>query len=69
MVGWAITTSEIRGRVFVGLAAEGEVTRVDVRLDVDGVGMLGSLFFPVIASAIGSGFTDTVEAFVGGLRT
>lgn len=68
MVGWDISTSEIRGRVLVGLAPEGEVTRVDLRVDVEGVGVLGSLFFPVIASAIGSGFTDTVEEFVDGLR-
>jgi hypothetical protein len=32
------------------------------------VGVLGSLFFPVIASAIGSGFTDSVEEFVAALR-
>jgi hypothetical protein len=29
--------------------------------------MLGSLFFPVIASAIGGGFSATVEEFVAGL--
>lgn len=67
MIGWDISTSEIRGRVLVGLAPAGDLTRVDVRLDVEGVGILGSLFFPVIASAIGSGFTDTVEEFVAAL--
>jgi carbon monoxide dehydrogenase subunit G len=68
MIGWHISTSEIQGRISVGLAPEGEATRVDVSLEVEGVGILGSLFFPVIASAIGGGFTETVEEFVGGLR-
>ena len=68
MIGWDISTPEIRGRILVGLAPAGDLTRVDVRLDVEGVGMLGSIFFPVIASAIGSGFADTVEEFVAALR-
>jgi carbon monoxide dehydrogenase subunit G len=68
MVGWHISTSEITGLVSVGLAPESEGTRVEVRLAIEGVGMLGSLFFPVIASAIGSGFADAVEEFVSGLR-
>jgi hypothetical protein len=52
----------------VGLIPDGTGTRVDVHLEVEGVGILGSLFFPVIASAIGSGFAETVEEFVGRLR-
>ena len=65
-IGWDISTPEIKGRVVVGLVPEGGGTKVDVRLDVAGVGMLGNLFFPVIASAIGGGFAETVEEFVNG---
>jgi len=63
MMAWDITTSEIKGRVTVGLSPAGEGTRVYVELRVEGVGVLGNLFFPVIASAIGSGFPGTVEEF------
>jgi hypothetical protein len=63
LMAWDITTTEIRGRVTVGLSPSGDGTRVYVELRVEGVGVLGNLFFPVIASAIGSGFPGTVEDF------
>lgn len=67
LIAWEIDSSEMRGKVTVGLAPDGDGTRVAVRLDVEGAGMLGSLFFPVIAAAIGSGFAATVEEFVSEL--
>ncbi len=67
LIGWDIDSSEIKGKVTVGLAPEATGTRVEVRLDVEGAGMLGSLLFPVIAGAIGKGFPATVEEFVAGL--
>lgn len=67
LISWDIDSSEIKGKVTVGLAPADAGTRVDVRLDVEGAGMLGSLFFPVIAGAIGKGFPTTVEEFVAGL--
>jgi carbon monoxide dehydrogenase subunit G len=67
LMAWDIDSSEIKGKVAIEIRQEGEGTNVQVRLDVEGTGMLGSLFFPVIASAIGSGFTATVEEFVAGL--
>ena len=67
LMAWNIDSSEIKGKVSIELAPNGDGTRVGVRLDVEGAGMLGSLFFPVIASAIGSGFATTVEEFVAGL--
>lgn len=69
LMAWDIVTSEIRGRVTVDLEPVDEGTRVGVGLRVEGVGLMGSLFFPVIASAIGSGYAATVEQFVGSLRT
>ena len=68
LMAWDIVTSEIRGRVTVDLEPVDEGTRVGVGLGVEGVGLMGSLFFPVIASAIGSGYPDTVEQFVDSLR-
>jgi hypothetical protein len=63
MIAWDIDTSEMKGRVMVTLAPlEGETT-VHVRLRVESVGMLSAVFFPVIASAVGDGFPETVEEF------
>jgi len=67
LVAWDIDSSEIKGKVAVELDPQGGGTKVQVILEVEGVGMLGSLFFPVIASAIRSGFPATVEEFVAGL--
>jgi carbon monoxide dehydrogenase subunit G len=67
LIAWDIDSSEIKGKVAIEIGPEDQGTNVQVRLDVEGAGMLGSLFFPVIASAIGSGFAATVEEFVAGL--
>lgn len=64
LIAWDIATSELTGKVMVALSQIGDGTRVYVRLHVAGAGMLGGLFFPVIASAIGNGFHETVEDFV-----
>jgi hypothetical protein len=64
LMAWDIRTSELKGRVMVALSAIGDGTRVYVSLHVEGTGMLGSLFFPVISSAIGGGFHATVDEFV-----
>ncbi len=37
-----------------------------VTLEVESVGMFASMFFPVIANAIGSGLPHTVDAFAAG---
>ena len=67
VMAWDIDSSEIKGKVAVQIGPKDDGTNVQVRLDVEGAGMLGSLFFPVIASAIGSGYAATVEEFVAGL--
>jgi len=67
MMAWDIETSEILGLVIVRLRAIEDATRVDVSLRMDSVGVLSSVFFPVIASAIGDGFPKTVQDFANGL--
>jgi carbon monoxide dehydrogenase subunit G len=67
LMAWDIDSSEVKGKVAIEIGPQDDGTNVQVRLDVEGAGMLGSLFFPVIASAIGSGFAATVEEFVAGL--
>jgi len=67
MMAWDIETSEILGLVIVRLRAIDDATRVDVSLRMESVGVLSSVFFPVIASAIGDGFPKTVQDFANGL--
>jgi hypothetical protein len=67
MMAWDIETSEIRGRIVVGLHEADPGTRVDVSLRMESVGVLSSVFFPVIAAAIGDGFPKTVQDFARGL--
>lgn len=69
LMAWDIKTTEIKGRVTVGLSPVDDGTRVFVDLRVEGTGVLGSLFFPIIAGAIGNGFVETVERFVSGFET
>jgi hypothetical protein len=63
MMAWDIETSEVRGRIIVSLGAEDDSTRVDVTLRMESLGMLSSVFFPVIASAISEGFPKAVQDF------
>jgi len=67
MMAWDIETSEVRGRIIVNLQGTDTGTRVDVSLRMESVGVLSSVFFPVIASAIGEGFPKTVQEFALGL--
>jgi hypothetical protein len=67
MMAWAIDSSEVEGKITVQLEPNGEGTRVDVALEAEGAGMLGSLLFPVISAAIGNGFAGTVDSFVADL--
>jgi len=63
LMAWDIQNSEVRGVTTVRLTDEGPGTRVQVTLEVESVGMFSSMFFPVIAKAIGSGLPQTVDAF------
>ena len=65
-MAWNIENSEVRGVTTVQLTDDGPGTRVEVTLEVEGVGMFGSMFFPVIARTIGSGLPRTVDEFAAG---
>ena len=62
-VAWNIETSELLGITRVVLNDAGGGTQITVNLEVESVGMLSSLFFPVIAAAIGNGLPEAVEKF------
>ena len=62
-MAWNIETSELRGITRVVLDDAGGGTQITVSLEVESIGMLSSLFFPVIAAAIGNGLPRAVEKF------
>lgn len=68
-MAWNVESSEVRGTTRVDLEADGDGTRVTVTVHVESVGFLSSMFFPVIAGALGKGLPTAVEEFVAGLGT
>jgi carbon monoxide dehydrogenase subunit G len=67
VMAWHIDSSEVKGILTVALADRGGETGVTVTIDMESVGMLSSLFFGVIISALRNGLPRTVEAFAAGL--
>ena len=62
-----VDTPELEGRITVTLEGGNPHTEVAVELTVRSKGMLATLFFPVVAAAIASGFPTSVEDFAGRL--
>ena len=70
VMAWDIQNPEIRGVINVTLRPAGsDGTEIQVTMAVHSVGFLSSMLFPVIATAIGSGFPDTVDEFAHKLGT
>ncbi len=63
-----VDTPELEGMINVTLTGGNPHTEVDVELTVSSKGMLATLFFPVVAAAIGSGFPRSVEDFAARLE-
>ena len=63
LMAWNVDTSEVKGITSVALRPLSEGTEVTVALEVESKGLLASMFFPVIAAAIGSGLPRSVEEF------
>jgi hypothetical protein len=57
----------VRGVTTVILDPTATGTVVTVVLEVESVGLLSSMIFPIIAGAIGSGLPRSVEEFAAGL--
>jgi carbon monoxide dehydrogenase subunit G len=66
-IAWNVNSSEIRGITEVDLERDGETTTVIVTLQVESAGFLSSMFFPVVAKAIGKGMPEAVDGFVASL--
>ena len=67
-MAWNIETSELRGITRVVLDDAETGTQITVNLEVESVGTLSTLFFPVIAAAIGNGLPGAVETFAAGFE-
>lgn len=63
LMSWRVDTTEVRGVTRVALEPVDDATEVTVTLEVESKGLLSSMFFPVIASAIGSGLPRSVDEF------
>lgn len=66
-IAWTVDSAEMQGTIRVGLTPVGGRTSVEVTVEVGSAGLLSSLFFPVIAGAIGRGLPGAVERFAKGL--
>jgi hypothetical protein len=67
VMGWRIENSEVTGTLEVRLAPTSAGTEIEVDLHVESVGLLSTMFFPVVAGAVGSGLPRAVDAFANGL--
>jgi len=66
-MAWNIESSEVRGTTSIDLEGDGQGTKVTVTVHVESIGFLSSMFFPVIAGALGKGLPTAVEEFADGL--
>ena len=62
-MAWRVQNSEVKGIASVTLNPRGSGSVITVTLRVESVGMLSSVLFPLIASAIGSGLANSVDSF------
>ncbi|MCI0678625.1 MAG: hypothetical protein L0Z63_06250 [Actinobacteria bacterium] len=67
VMAWDIDSGEVMGVLTVGLRDQGGQTEVTVTIDMESVGMLSTLFFGVIVSALRNGLPDTVKGFAASL--
>lgn len=68
-MAWNIESSEVKGTTSVDLKTDDQGTNVSVTVYVESVGFLSSMFFPVIAGALGKSLPTAVEEFVAGLSS
>jgi carbon monoxide dehydrogenase subunit G len=66
VMSWRIENSEVRGLTKVELEPSNPGTAITVTLEVQSAGLLSSVFFPVIAGAIGNGLPRAVDEFASG---
>lgn len=64
LMAWDIATSEVSGSTTVEVAGNGTGgSSIRVTVEIASRGLLSTMLFPVIATAIGSGLPGAVESF------
>ena len=63
LMAWKIQNSEVLGTTTVQIESSGAATVIFVTLEMRSAGLLSSMFFPVIAKAIGRGLPEAVDEF------
>lgn len=63
LMSWNVDTTEVRGTTQVALEPVEGGTEITVTLEVESKGLLSAMFFPVIASTIGSALPRSVDEF------
>jgi carbon monoxide dehydrogenase subunit G len=67
-MAWRIENTEVRGVTTVELHPDDGGTWITVAVQVQSAGLLSSMFFPVIAGAIGDGMPRAIDDFAAGLE-
>lgn len=67
LMAWRVDNSEVRGLTTVTLSGSHGGTRIEVTIELEPVGMLASMFFPAVATAVGNGLAAAVDSFARGL--
>lgn len=68
LMSWNIESPEVRGVITVESAQAEDGTEISVELTVESLGVLSTVFFPVVAGAIGNGLPGAVEDFARNLE-
>jgi carbon monoxide dehydrogenase subunit G len=68
-MAWNIHNSEVRGVTSVTLNPRASGTVITVDLEVESVGLLSSMLFPIIAGAIDNGLSRAVDEFAASFET
>jgi hypothetical protein len=63
LISWDVQNPEVRGFTSVSLRPTPIGARITVTLQIETVGLLSSMFFPVVAGAIGNGLPKAVDDF------
>ena len=63
VMAWRVTSPELRGSTTIELSEDGAGTRIVVSLEVEAAGLLSTMFFPVVAAAVGNGLPGAVDSF------
>lgn len=63
----AIRSNELTGTIAVDLSDEASGTTLDVTMTMRAAGIIGTMIFPVVTTAVAGGFDESVERLAAGM--